>query len=164
MTGEGEQQGHTIVAWLRDPAHAERCAAFPADAARAAHAGMYAWYGDETAAKPSAATLASRIGGNHIRGNTRGSTFRRTWAALLWDALDLRCAKERTLDPESNQRLTDWMLEHLSVAIAPVDDRAAIDGIESHVLDALDPPLNLNKVASTPSRKRLRELRRQLAG
>ena len=181
-----------IVEWLRDPDSSEPCAEFPRDVERASHAGLYAWHGDDVAldvvrdvlgapainplyagqagaessvvGKPSGATLASRIRSNHIRGNTRVSTFRRTWAALLWDQLGLNCTRPRTLDPEGNIRLTAWMIEHLRVAMVPLDDRARLGVIEGQVLASLDPPLNLNKVASTDSRRRLRDLRRQHLG
>ena len=164
-----------VTEWLRNPTNAEPCGGFPTNPATAAFAGMYAWYGDETvltlirermngvpknptyagqagatssiATKESTATLASRIRSNHIRGNTRGSTFRLTLAALLKEELELTCVRPKTLEPVSNQRLTTWMIEHLAVAVAPVEDRSILGWIEVEVVDAFDPPLNLNHVA-----------------
>ena len=114
--------------------------------------------------KPSGATLRSRIRGNHIRGNTRASTFRRTFAALLWDDLLLSCKRPRTLDSESNRRLTEWIVEHMRVATCPIADRVGLGVIEIEVLHLLNPPLNLKHVPRTPARARLGELRRRHLG
>src|SRR5262249_48067543 len=62
------------------------------------------------------ATLASRIGGNHLHGRIRGSTFRLTLAAALADPLGL-VSESRNLDSASEQRLSAWMREHLDVAV-----------------------------------------------
>jgi hypothetical protein len=43
----------------------------------------------------------------------------------------------------------------------PFEDADTLGELESDVLRALDPPLNLDKVAKNPLRARLSELRRQ---
>jgi hypothetical protein len=191
FVGEADREIDDMAERLRDPHNAEPCATFPVDPERVASPGMYAWHGDETAKalvlavlgssrvvplyagqagatsavarRPSGATLKSRVLGNHLRGNTRASTFRRTLAALLWEELRLTCIRPRTLDVESNTRLTGWMHDHLSVATISVDG-ARLGLIEDHLLARLDPPLNLDKVGRTDGRTRLRALRREHLG
>jgi uncharacterized protein DUF6884/GIY-YIG catalytic domain-containing protein len=108
-------------------------------------------------------TLAGRIGRQHLRGRVRGSTFRLTLAAALCRALDLRVTGPGTLAPESEQALTDWMLRHLSVIAYPCADRNTLRKLEDDVLDALDPPLNLEGRPPTPLRAELSSLRAGIA-
>jgi hypothetical protein len=112
-------------------------------------------------ARASGATLQSRIVRTQLHGSTQASTLRRSFAALLWKELDLRCTRPRTLDAESNARLTAWMVEHLSVATYPIDDRPALKLYEADAVRRLDPVLNLVDVANTPGRRQLRALRRK---
>lgn len=109
-----------------------------------------------------AATLRSRVAGNHVGGNIAGSTFRRTLAALLWAHLLLEPTGSGRLDRASEQRLSAWMEEHLTVRLVPVDDRDALAGLEVAVLHALDPPLNLVHMPPSPVRTKLRSLRGEL--
>lgn len=109
------------------------------------------------------ATLASRIGSQHIRGTVSGSTFRRTLAAALLDALDLAPIGAQRLAPQSERALTSWIREHLEVAVHPFSERDRLGDLERRVLHRLDPPLDLAGMAPTPLRLRLRELRRSLA-
>lgn len=60
----------------------------------------------------------------------------------------------------SEDRLSEWMLEHLSLAIAPFADRIELGHVESEVLTLLDPCLNLSKVPPTPLRGTLSTRRR----
>jgi hypothetical protein len=177
-----------MMEWLRDPANAEPCATFPADAARVASAGVYAWHGDAAfnelierelrsrasplyvdqaggdarrTGRPSGATLQSRIVRHHLRGSPRAANFRRSLASLLWDELELRCDRPQVLEMASNARLSAWMREHLSVATVPVADRTKLWLITADLVDFLDPALNLTNLANTPGRKRLRALRRR---
>lgn len=53
------------------------------------------------------------------------------------------------------------MHAHLRVITIPVSDADTLGKLESAVLEKLNPPLNLSKVASTDIRRRLTELRRQ---
>jgi hypothetical protein len=96
---------------------------------------------------------------NHLR-NTKSSSFRQSLAAILWDELGLRCADPKAIEPASETRLTQWMLEHLSVAVVPIADRSNIARIEADVRECLELPLNLNRRPATPGTKRLRVLRR----
>lgn len=107
-------------------------------------------------------TLGSRIAGNHLKGNIRGSTLRKTLAACLRSHLDLECTDAGLLTEQSNTALSAWMEEHLSVALAPVAERDRIPALEALVVARLEPPLNLHHVPSSPSRIRLKQLRRAL--
>jgi hypothetical protein len=165
---------------------AEPCAGYPADPAGAAATGVYAFHADEVAREllapvlgdrveplyvdqagssarrtyvASGATLGSAIARTHLRGSTTGSSFRRSVAAVLWDQLDLRCVAPKRLGPESNARLTAWMLAHLRVTTAVVDDIASLWLISEYIGHRLDPPLNLDGYARSPERERVRELR-----
>lgn len=171
-----------VVDILSGPANALAPADFPIDRAWAERPGMYAWWGDEEAraalgapidmqlgpllyvgqagatkwpsGKRSSSTLASRIGRQHIRGNTRSSTFRRTVSALLLDRLSLVPAGGGRLDATSNAIVSSWIAEHLRVGIAPFDDRDSLGLVERSVLDLLDPPLNLGQCMPSESRAR----------
>jgi hypothetical protein len=109
------------------------------------------------------ATLASRIGRNHLRGRMRGSTFRLTLAAALADTIGL-VKESRSLDSASERRLSAWMSEHLLVAVHPFPERDALGDLEDHVLAKLDPPLNLEGMPPTPIREALSRKRRALGG
>jgi hypothetical protein len=109
--------------------------------------------------KTGRATLASRIGRNHLRGRVRGSTFRLTLASALADPLDL-VSESRNLDSASEQRLSAWMREHLQVAVHPFSEPDALSHLEDHVLAKLDPPLNLDGMQPTLLREALSRKRR----
>lgn len=181
---------HTMMALLSDRSRAESPATFPADRAAADHPGMYAWWADEEACQllgaalgadlppliyigqagatrwpsgvRSRATLASRIRSQHIRGNTRSSTFRLTISALLRRPLTLEPDQGGSLIPESNRRVSDWIADHLQVGIAAFSDRDRLRAIEEAAVGRLDPPLNLGRCLPTHARARLTELRRAL--
>lgn len=180
-----------LVAHLSDRANAEPADGFPRDRAAADHAGLYAWYASPaaldllsapfdlqlpeliyagqagaTSSKAGverSATLHSRIGRNHLGGNLKSSTFRRTLGALLREPLGLTLDRPRVLAPASNRVLTDWMRDNLELVIAPHDDRSSLAEVEHAVLQALDPPLNLMGMARTPVRQTLKSLRANLA-
>ena len=109
------------------------------------------------------ATLLSRIGSNHLGGNIGSSTFRRTLTAILRRPLGLTVETKKRLSVESNQAVSAWMRAHLSLAVAPCGDRATLAHVEEAVLERLDPPLNLQGMAPTPIRRRLKELRKELS-
>ena len=73
-----------------------------------------------------------------------------------------------TLEPSrpgrtENQLLTRWIADHLEVAIAPFDDRDALNCVESEVLRKIDPPCNIDENRPVNAfRKRLRDLRNSL--
>jgi hypothetical protein len=153
-------------------------------------AGLYSWWADEDAREviglalgteippliyvgqagatkrpsgtPSQATLGSRIAGQHAGGNIGSSTFRLTISAILADALDLHCDATGSLRADSNATVTNWIREHLRVATVDVEDRDTLGALEAEIVGAIDPPLNLDHVPATPSRRRLKELRSNL--
>lgn len=179
-----------LAGLLSDRARAEPPATFPKDAAAADAPGLYAWWGDEeavrviggalggqvgsllyvgqagatsrVAGKRSNATLASRIRGQHIRAQTRASTFARTMAAVLREPMQLELAAPGLLTEHSRQRLSCWICEHLQIAVVPVPAPDTLTAVEDAVLAALDPPLNLDAMPRTPQRRRLSELRSEL--
>lgn len=151
--------------------------------------GLYAWWADRTAAADlgvpvaddltlvyagqagatrwpsgtrSAATLYSRISGQHLGGRISSSTLRQTFAALLRDRLDLRVADAGVLRPDSEDKLTEWMRSRLAATVWPTWQRDQLRAIEERVITNLDAPLNLAGAASTGLRLRLRAGRRAL--
>jgi len=142
--------------------------------------GLYSWWVDESGAAPlseglgvslgpgliygglagatrwpsgqrSRNTLWLRITTMHLAGNHEFSTFRRTIGAILAAAGGTNRINE--------QELTEWMRAHLRVIAVPFDDRDELGRLEKRVLAALDPPLNLQGMTSTPLRHRLKYLR-----
>jgi hypothetical protein len=113
--------------------------------------------------KAGTGTLGTRIGEVHLGGKVRMSAFRWSLAALLFDQLEVQVQAAMLVTASSEQALTAWMREHLSVAVHPHDDRDTLGGLERAVLDALDPPLNLDHLPVTPVRERLTELRRRIS-
>jgi len=112
--------------------------------------------------KQSNATLRSRIGQQHIRGNARSSTFRLTLSTILLVELGLSPAADGRLTPESNRVVSDWIAAHLRIAIVPFADRDRLGVVEAAVVGQLDPPLNLDHCTPSAIRSRLTELRRAL--
>ena len=180
-----------IAAQLCDPTRSEDPRTFPGDSIAAEKPGLYSWWADAEAqemflrvgrvpveyliyvgqagatrwpsGKKSTATLKSRIRSNHIRGNRSSSTFRWTITAILREPLDLRLAEPGKLIPEDNRRVSGWIEKHLRVAIVPWEDRDSLERVEQAVLDAIDPPLNLDGRSPTVLRRRLTDLRRVIA-
>jgi len=165
---------------------------WPDGLARLDHPGLYSWWVDDAGAvelsdglghrvqpgriyagqtgatkwpsgKAGAATLAGRIGGNHLRGRIRGSTFRLNVASCLARPLALVRTAPRQLDSPSEARLSGWMRDHLEVAVFPVADRDPLGDLEHRVLRKLDPPLNLDGMPPTPLRSDLTRRRARLA-
>jgi hypothetical protein len=180
VNDEYDQDIKWLADWLTDPDNAQACAKLPIGPELGASPGIYGWHGDEVATElvinalgpvgagplylgRTSRAMNKRIIRDHMR-NTKVSTLRRSLAAILWDELDLRCPAPNTIDPVSESRLTLWMIEHLSVTAIPIGELSNIPMIEADVLEHLDPPLNLNKVGRTPSRTKLRALRRQHLG
>jgi GIY-YIG catalytic domain len=100
-------------------------------------------------------TLRRRIGGNHLRGRIRSSTFRLTLAAALHDALHLRPTNSTSLDASWEAALSDWIRAHLEIAVHPFEERDALAHLEHRVLRKLDPPLNLDGMRVNPLRAAL---------
>lgn len=177
-----------LVETLTDEGRAESPLGFPADRELASRPGLYSWWADSDAralighqlgvdvpalvyagqagatrwpsGKKSTAVLASRIRGNHINGNASSSTFRLTLSAVLLEPLNLRIAKPGQLTPDANRAVSGWIKDHLRVAIVAYDDRDTLGRVEDAILDALDPPLNIEGRPSTPARLLLAQLRK----
>ncbi len=115
---------------------------------------IYAGQADATrwpSGKRSAGTLWERLTQMHLGGSAEFSTFRRTLAAILRPVLRLA--------GETDPQLSAWISAHLRVVAVPVADADRLGDVESAVLDALDPPLNIMGRPGTPVRARLTELR-----
>jgi hypothetical protein len=154
--------------------------------------GLYAWWVDETGAadlsrglgltvapgriyagqagatkwpsgKAGDNTLGKRVGQMHLGGKVRMSTFRWTLASLLFKQLDVEVQAAMVITPSSEQALTEWMREHLSIAVHPHDDRDTLGGLEHAILERLEPSLNPGHLPLTPVRERLTELRRRIS-
>lgn len=87
----------------------------------------------------------------HLGGNHEFSTFRRTLGAILASADGSTRVQE--------ERVTQWVNDHMRVVATPYDDRDTLGRIEKEVLEVLDPPLNLQGMRQTELRRRLRDLR-----
>jgi hypothetical protein len=185
----GASGADELVAQLTDLAHRLPASSWP-DREFMDGPGLYAWWTDESGAADLTeglghdvspgliyagqtggttvggvqrlATLRSRIGGNHLRGRIRGSTFRFTLAAALMAPLSLIAEAPKRLMPASEARLTAWMLRHLSVSAVAIDDRALVLALEHVVLARLDPPLNLDGMRPTSLRGQISLKRRDL--
>jgi hypothetical protein len=179
-----------LASLLSDPQRALPASTFPAGHSDLDLAGLYSWWADaearsilsgvfdtqlpeliyagqagassSVAGVERASTLRSRIRSNHLSGNLRSSTFRRTLAAALLDPLALELERPLRLTKESNARLTAWMGAHLRLVTVGCPDRSTLGASETAVLLRLDPPLNLMGMPPTPVRRRLRELRGRL--
>jgi hypothetical protein len=103
--------------------------------------------------RKSTNTLWGRIKGMHLGGRHQFSTFRLSLGSVLAAA-----SGNSEIDEPA---LTAWMHVHLRVVTVVVDDADTLDELETRVLSALDPPLNLSKLAKTPVRLRLSELRKR---
>jgi hypothetical protein len=101
-------------------------------------------------------SLVSRDLQTHFAtGRTGSSTVRRSFAALLRDSLDLRGQPRNSAKPErfanfglaqsGDRRLTDWMHRHLQLAVWIKPPGVELDRIETDVIRAWRPPLNLAK-------------------
>ncbi|GGF33814.1 hypothetical protein GCM10011519_04110 [Marmoricola endophyticus] len=150
--------------------------------------GLYAFHGDEEAwsildlrpvfdGQPlyvgkAERSLQSRDVMTHFgTGRTGSSTLRRSLAALLETPLQLAAVPRNlsspdrsanfALDKGSDERLSAWMDQRLSLSTWTKPEGVVLDHIETQVLGRLRPPLNLGKVKE--SRTRLRAARRRMA-
>jgi hypothetical protein len=100
----------------------------------------------------SQSTLWLRIATMHLAGSHEFSTFRRTLGAIHASASGSSRVNE--------EALSTWMSEHLRVVTVPFTDRDELGKLETRVLKALDPPLNLQGMTTSDVRQRLKVLRR----
>jgi GIY-YIG catalytic domain len=89
----------------------------------------------------------------HLGGRHEFSTFRLSLGSVL--------AEARGRDEIDELLLTHWMHDHLRLIPLPVTDADTLGKVETAVLTALDPPLNLDKVGRNALRARLSELRKK---
>ena len=170
----------TLVALLGDSSRAVTPSAFLFEGSATTRVpGMYSWWVDESGAldlssgldqeinpgliyvgqagatrsggRPSTSTLWGRVQGMHLGGRREFSTFRLTLASILGQN-----TTSGTIDEAS---LKSWMHDHLRINVVPIIERDSIDEVETAVLTALDPPLNLAKVPRTAARRNLSQLR-----
>lgn len=107
-----------------------------------------------------------------IQSPTGSSTVRRSLAALLAPAHGYRGIPRNPDKPghfanfglsvHHDDRLSKWMRRELRLAVWAHSDVPALDTIETGVLKALLPPLNINKVV-TPWRSQVKSARARLA-
>jgi hypothetical protein len=130
--------------------------------------GLYAWWaapgllsGVSGPAHPSAhglellyvglaQNLRARVVGNHFRGPTGSSTLRRALVALLMtsEGYTTRWTRTRVVPIEADEnRLSEWMREHLRVTWAAHPDPHAVEGM---VINGLGSPLNQRDNTSHP--------------
>ncbi|MFJ8042048.1 GIY-YIG nuclease family protein [Kitasatospora sp. NPDC096147] len=172
-----------LAALTRGPRHPVREAA---DAVPSA-AGLYAIHGDAAAFgelgtggadRPLYVGKAERsLAGRDLRthfatGRTGSSTLRRTLAALLREPLALRAVPRNparpdgsatyALAPEGDERLTAWMRARLCISVWRGPAGADLAGIETAVLRAVRPSLNLAGMGSAAD-PRIRAARAAMA-
>lgn len=189
MPDIGEVGIEHLVDLLSDRSRAEDPRTFPMDIIAAGKPGLYSWWADSMAreligqvlcasipeliyvgqagatrdGKRPKSALASRIRKQHIRAVAGSSTFALTISAILLEPLELRVKKSKSLVSEDRQRVSEWIKDHLQVAITPFDDRDSLKHVETLVVKKLDPPLNIDKVQTTAARRRLKELRKAIS-
>jgi hypothetical protein len=108
------------------------------------------------------------VGTHFAAGKTGSSTVRRSLAALLATKLALVAVPRNlakpdgsanfALDAASEERLSSWMAERLSLATWVKSAEATLDEMETVIVRRLRPPLNLDKVGE--SRDELRQARK----
>ena len=96
-------------------------------------------------------TLKARLNGI-LRGPVGSSTFRQSLDAILRHPLGLNSVDEA--------RLSDWMRDHLRVTTWATSEVDRLQQVAAHVLQVLDPPLNLDSMPTTGTRTRLSQLRK----
>ncbi|MDE2696726.1 MAG: hypothetical protein OXH97_09480 [Chloroflexota bacterium] len=177
LVDDDRMQPSDIVEALGDRRRAVPASAFDASSPAASQCGVYAWWADETARRLIAETLRTEVAPliyigqtkqtlarrirAHLRVKIGKSTFRKSLTAIR---MTEPAVAARHPDPDASawlDELSNWMREHLEVAILAVD-YGELDTAERAALSRYDPPLNLQDVGRTPSRGRLTELRRQL--
>ncbi|PVG83756.1 hypothetical protein DDE18_05435 [Nocardioides gansuensis] len=98
-------------------------------------------------------TLWGRIKTMHLGGRHEFSTFRLSLGSVL--------AESRGDQEIDEPGLTAWMHEHLRLIAVPVNAADTLGDVETEVLQQLDPPLNLDKVARNALRIELSALRKR---
>ena len=168
---------------LSDQLEAEAAATFPSKGQKVLLPGLYSWWADQAARDAIGAVLENqlpsliyagqagagtdadlkqRILSTHIGGRITRSTFRLTLASVLRHELGLELIASEKLSDKSEQTLTLWIKQHLSVAVFPYPDRSTLRKFEETVIQQLDAPLNLSKMHKGEVRRRLSDLRSEI--
>ncbi|QGG41799.1 DUF7669 domain-containing protein [Aeromicrobium yanjiei] len=152
----GLPQSRGLYGWFVDPAGARelnRCLRLPVRAGLifVGQVGGSSWH---SLADP-VLNLRDHIERVQLHGLARSSTFRMNLATVLRAHLRMT-----SLDDD---RLTDWMLEHLSVSCWVGAEPGALRELEQQVVDELDPPLNVDRSPATEYRTRLGQMRSGIA-
>ena len=167
-----------LIEALGDRGRAMSPSEFEANASNARHPGIYAWWADDEARRliedtlgadaaerpiyigqaSQSQTLATRVLRKHLKGSTRNSTLRWSLTAMLMTTAEFA---NQHLDARAIRRspaLSSWMLEHLAVAVFPIE-AWQLDHAEQAALDRYDPPLNQRDApTSSAELTRLRRL------
>jgi len=109
-----------------------------------------------------AATLRSRICGNHLHGTARRSTLRKTLGCLLADEIGLspvRLSGAKYHFGEDEPKLTTWMEAHARVCWV---DTPRPWEVESELFKAIHLPLNIQHNPTNAYRKELKALRKAM--
>ncbi|MER6077041.1 GIY-YIG nuclease family protein [Streptomyces sp. NPDC001833] len=143
-------------------------------------AGLYAWWappsvlpsfsGPVNSADPGrrllylgkATRLRSRITSNHLR-RSGSSTLRRTLAGLLMPAEGYRTTwtDRVVLVSADEERLTEWMYEHLALTWVEHSDPHLVEG---ELISRLGPPLNVDGAGQGAALTMVREARARYYG
>lgn len=174
LAGENLPDWTQFVEALGDRTRAVPASNFDAAASDARRCGIYAWWADEEAGRLIAEalgtevspltyigkaedTLASRVCA-HLRAKIWSSTLRKSLTAIL---MTDRAVARRYPDLDGRawlDELTDWMREHLEVAVFPIEKRR-LKQAERAALTRYDPPLNQQDApTSSAELTRLRKL------
>lgn len=116
------------------------------------------------AGRVSRHTLQSRLMHDHLNGPASRSTFRLTLAAALKKPLRLKKEGPSKLTPASEAKLSEWMREHLSLAVYQCINRDELNDLEARVLAESEPALNLFSMPVSDVRVKISELRKKLSG
>lgn len=156
-----------------------------------AKSGLYSWYVDAAGAKElseglgvrvkagcifvseagatiwpngraSRHTLLSQVAHDDLDGNISRSTFRLTLAAILKKQLKLKKRESGKLMEASENKLSDWMREHLSLAIYQHVAKDELNDLKDRVVREVDPPLNLRGMQPSDTRMQVSLLRKTL--
>jgi hypothetical protein len=161
---EGLDQPGLFAFWVDEPGAADlsRGLESPLEAGRifVGQAGATRW----PSGRADSHTLGDRIGGTHLTGRVRSSSFRLTLAGILFVQFDLVVQASALLQASAEQELSDWLCTHLSVAVHPHHDRDTLAGLERAVAKRLDPPLNIeDDLPATSVRQSVIALRRRIS-
>jgi hypothetical protein len=78
---------------------------------------------------------------------------------VLANELGLQLVAPKTIGRDGESRLSQWMRDHLAVAVHPCEERDALADLEHRVLVELNPPLNLEGRPASDIRAALTRLR-----